>query len=294
MSIPLFLRSTKNNLVYLNELKQYVQPYWLVPQDIGNRGFLAVPANTQRHCVVVPDQNGPFEGSYITADVPSGGLMNVRINEPGANRDLMNRDILLQTIFTPVPGAQNPFVLPETLWLEARQSLLLYFTDLSGLLNSVQPVIHGRKFNLRQARAGLADKFLAKRRLQRKVTTPYFYTTDQPVTLAVGAIAQRANIQVDDAGHFVAYKITCWSQGPFEYRIIDGTSGATLSGAVYIANTQGAGIAAFPYILPEPWFIPKNRILTLEFNNLRVGLTNNIFLTITGRRIYDDQYREIV
>ena len=294
MSIALFLRDKKTGLVYLNELKKYVRPYWLVPQDIGNRGFLAVPANTQRHCIFTPDQNGPFEGTYLTADVPSGGQMSVRINIPGLQRDLMNRAVLLQTIFTPTPGGQNPFIIPETLWLEPTESVITYFTDLSGAANSVRPMIHGRQFALRQARAGLATKFMAKRRLQRKVTMPFWFTTEQAVALAAGAAAIRANMQVSEEGHFVAYKITAWSTGPFEYRILDSESGASLSGAVYMSNTQATGIAAFPYILPEPWFIEKGRLLNLEFNNNNAGGANNIFLTISGRRIYDDRYREIV
>ncbi len=40
--------------------------------------------------------------------------------------------------------------------------------------------------------------------------------------------------------------------------------------------------------------IEKNRQLILEMNNLFGGGANQVFFTLTGRRIYDDQYREIV
>jgi hypothetical protein len=155
-------------------------------------------------------------------------------------------------------------------------------------------VMHGRKFWLRQARAGLANKFIAQRRLQQAVTTPYFFTTDQAVTLAAAAVRTQANISISAEGHFVAYKITCFSDGPFEYRLIDGETGQSLSGGVFISNTQGTGIAANPYILPEPWFVEKNRQLILEMNNLNALGANRVFFTIAGRRIYDDQYRDIV
>jgi hypothetical protein len=295
MSVPLFLRDEKTGLVSLNELKKYVLPWQLVPQNLGNNtGTLAVPGNAVRNIVLEPDQNGPFEGMYLTCDVYGSPLILVRLHDAGYNRDLMNRDVLVQTIMTPIPGAQDPFILPETFWIEQRQSLIMTFTDFSALANSVRPVFHGRKFFLRQARAGLADKFVAKRRQQRKITTPYFYTTDQAVTLAAAAVATRANITISDEGHFVAHKITFWSDGPFEYRLIDGENGQSTSGTVFINSTSGAGTAARPYILPEPWFIEKNRQLILEMNNLFAGGANRVFFTITGRRVYDDQYRDIV
>jgi hypothetical protein len=294
MSLPLFVRDKKSGIVGLNELKKYVTPWQLVPQNLGNfTGILAVPLNTTRNIQLNPDQNGPFEGMFMTADV-AGGLMNVRIHDSGKNKDLMNRDVLVQTIMTPTPGGQNAFVLPETLWVEQRQTILMYFTDLSGAANSVRMVMHGRKFWLRQARAGLANKFIAQRRLQQSVTTPYFYTTDQAVVLAAGAVRIANPITVTAEGHFVAYKITCWSDGPFEYRLIDGETGQSLSGAIFIPNTQGTGTAANPYILPEPWFIEKNRQLSLELNNLNALGANRVFFTLSGRRIYDDQYRDIV
>ncbi len=293
MSIPLFLRRNKTNLVALNELKRYVRPEFMVPQQLGNNtGWLAVAANASVPCVLTPDQNGPFEGMYLTADY-GGGNMLVRITDPANTRDLMNRDVLAQTIFTAAPGGQNVFILPETLWLEQRHSIILNFTDISAAANSVRPVVHGRKFWLRQAREGIADKFLATRRLQRKVTTPYFFTTDQPVVLAAAAVAQRANITIGQEGHFVAYKMTCWSQFPFEFKILDGENGQSLSGSIFVSNTQGTGIAMDPYIFPEPWFIPKNRQLVLEMNNPLMP-QNTVFLTISGRRVYDDEYREIV
>lgn len=293
MSIPLFLRDKRTGIVGLNELKKHVTPWQLVPQNLNNvTGTLAVPANTTRNLALNPDQNGPFEGMYMTAD--TAGLMNVRIHDSGKNKDLMNRDVLVQTIMTPTPGGQNPFILPETLWVEQRQSILMYFTDLSAVANSVRPVVHGRKFWLRQARAGLANKFVAQRRLQQTVTTPYFYTTDAAVTLAAAAAGATANISVSAEGHFVAYKITCISDGPFEYRLKDGETGQSLSGNVFVAAVQASGTAANPYILPEPWFVEKNRQLILEMNNLNAMGQNRVWFTLSGRRIYDDQYRDIV
>jgi len=293
MSIPLFVRNTKTGLVSINELKKYVTPWQLVPQDLNNiTGILVVPAGTTRQLNLIPDQNGPFEGMFLTADV-AGGLMSVVIHDTGFNRDLMNRPVLVQTIMTPTPGGQNVFLLPETLWLEQQHSLLLSFTDLSALANSVRPVLHGRKFWLRQARAGLADKFVAQRRQQRQVTTPYFYTTDAAVNLAAAAVGTRANITVSAEGHFVAHKITCWSTGPFEYQIIDGENGQSLSGSIFVANTQATGTAANPYVLPEPWFIERNRQLVLRMNNLFAGGANQVFFTMSGRRIYTDQYPNI-
>ena len=65
MSIPLFVRNTKTGLVSINELKKYVTPWQLVPQDLNNiTGILVVPAGTTRQLNLIPDQNGPFEGMF--------------------------------------------------------------------------------------------------------------------------------------------------------------------------------------------------------------------------------------
>jgi hypothetical protein len=285
------LKHKKTGIVYLNELKRHVSPYFLVPQDLGNaQGQIAIGINGVNNVVFSPDQNGPFEGFYLTAD--HGGPMLVRINDSGSKKDLMNRDINIDTIMTPVPGGQTPFILPETLWLEQRRALIMTFTDISGVAQVVRPVIHGRKWFLKQAPPGLGSKFIARRQQQQQITTPYFFTTDNPVVLALNAVGTRAAMTVSEEGHFVAHKITCMSNGPFDFIVRDGRTGQSLSGSVVIGNTTGTGIAAFPYILPEPWFVERSTQLIWEFNN-RGANNNNIWLTVTGRRIYDETYREI-
>jgi len=293
MAIPLFLRNKKTGIVYLNELKRHVSPYWLVPQDLGNaRGNLAVLANAPANMVVVPDQNGPFECFYMTAD--HGGHMLVRINDSGFRRDLMNRDVHVDTIMTPIPGGQRPFLLPESLWLEQRHALTFTFTDISGAAQTVRPVLHGRKFFLKSAEPGMAAKFFAQRQLQRKISTPYFYTLDAPLQLAAAAAGTRANMTVSEEGHFVANKLTCVSDGPFEFIIRDGRTGQALSGSIFVGNTAATGISRFPYVFPEPWFIERNSQLVFEFNNNWALGANDIWLTMSGRRVYDETYREIV
>jgi hypothetical protein len=293
MAIPLFLRHKKSGVIYLNELKRHVKPYWLVPQDLGNaQGQIAIGALGVGNVIFVPDQNGPFEGFYFTCD--HGGAMTVRINDTGFKRDLMNRDVHIDTIMSPVPGGQFPFVLPESLWLEQRHALMMTFTDLSNVAQTVRPVIHGRKFFLKEASAGLASKFLAKRQMQQRISTPYFYTTDAAVQLAAAAIGTRAQMTISEEGHFVAYKITCVSTGPFDFIVRDGRTGQSLSGATVVANTTGTGTVFFPYVLPEPMFIERNTQLIWEFNNRFAGGLNNIWLTVSGRRVYDETFREIV
>jgi len=293
MAIPLFLRNKKTGIVYLNELKRHVKPFFLVPQDLGNAtGALALLAGGTNVAILTPDQNGPFEGFYFT--VERNGPATVRINDTGFRRDLMNRDIHVDTIMTPAPGGQRPSILPESLWLEQRHALSLTFTDISGAAQAIRPVLHGRKFFLKQATPGMANKFIARRQLQRRVTTPYWYTTDAAVALAAGAVGTRANMTISEEGHFVVQKITCVSTGPFDFRIVDGRTGTALSGSILMSNMSATGTARFPYVLPEPWFIERNTQLVLEFNNTNALGANNIFMTFSGRRIYDETYREIL
>jgi len=294
MAIPLFLKQKSTGVVYLNELKRFVKPYFMVPQNVGNQlGQVAVGALGTGNMILAPDQNGPFEGFYFTSE--HGGNMLVRINDGGARRDLMNRDVHIDTIMTPVPGGQRPFMLPEGLWIQQRRSLLFTFTDLSGAAQTVRPVLHGRKFFLKQATPGLASKFIARRDMINQVTTPFFYTTDNDVNLPLATTAnQQETITVNDEGHFLATKITCVSQGPFDFIIKDGRTGQSLSGAVRVSNTGCTGISRFPYVFPEPWLIERNSQIIIEFTNRFALGSNNIWMTWTGRRIYDEQYQEIL
>jgi len=293
MAIPLFVKDKASGTIYLNELKRHVIPHFLVPQDLGNNtGALAVPALGVANCVLAPDQFGPFEGFYLTA--MHNGDMTVRINDAAFRRDLMNRDVHIDTIMTPTPGGQNPFILPETLWLEQRHSLVMTFTDLSNAIQAVYPVIHGRRFMLKQAKPGIASRFITRRQLQMRVTTPYFMTTDAAVTLANGAVGTRANMTISQEGHFVAHKVMVVSDGPFNMRVTDGRSGVSLSGTIWPHMFNSVGTSRFPYIFCEPWFIARNSQLVFEFNNLNALGANRIFLTMAGRRVYDETYREIL
>lgn len=294
MALPLFIKQKQTGISFLNELKRFVRPYWLVPQNTDNlQGQIAVLANGTGNFVLSPDQNGPFEGFYFTSE--HGGDMLVRINDGGSRRNLMNRDVHMDTIMTPVPGGQRPFLLPEGLWIQQRRSLAFTFTDISGVAQTVRPVLHGRKFFLKQAKPGLAAKFVARRDMIQAVTTPYFYTTDNAVNLPlVNTTSQPANITISDEGHFVAHKITCVSDGPFDFIIRDGRTGQSLSGAIRISNTSATGTSRFPYVFPEPWFIERSSQIIIEFTNRFAGGANNIFMTWSGRRVYDEQYGGIL
>jgi len=290
MGVPTFLKNEQTRLIYLNPLKKFVKPFWLVPQDVNNTGNLAVGANTAQPMILRNDQQGPFEGFYAT--VQHNGDMLVRINDTGMQRDLMNRDVHVDTIFTPAPGGQSPFIFPESLWMDAGSTLQLTFTDISGVGQSVRPVIHGRKFYLRSAPRGIGTNVLARRERERRVSTPYFYTTDVAVALTAGQTGLQVPLTVSQEGHFEARKITVVSTGAFDFRISENRNGINLAGAIFTSSVSCGGIASFPYIFPESWLIERNTQLTVEFNNVFPGV-NTIFFTISGRRIYDEQYSSI-
>ena len=290
MGVPTFLKNEQTGVVYLNPLKKFVKPFWLTPQDVNNTGNLTVGALASSPMILRNDQQGPFEGFYAT--VQHNGDMLVRIQDTGMQRDLMNRDCHLDTIFAPAPGGQSPFIFPETLWMDAGSTLLLTFTDASGVIQAVRPVIHGRKFYLRSAPRGIGNNVLSRRERERRVSTPYWYTTDQAMALAAGQTGLQIPLTVSQEGHFEARKITCVASGPFNFKISENRNGINMAGNTFVSNVSCTGIASFPYIFPESWLIERNTQLTIEFNNVFPG-PNTIFFTISGRRIYDEQYSSI-
>lgn len=288
MPVPTFLRG-KDGYVRLNEIKRHVRQHWLTPQGTGNRrGNVIVGANADAYLRFVCDQNGPFEGYGLSYDRTSP-LVNVVINCVRANnRALMNRPVLADTIMSPLIGGQNLFLLPETLWFDPMEVYTMVFTDFSGAPNTVRPIIHGRKFNLRQAPPSLAEALVKRKSLRQQISTPYFYTTDAAVALAANVRGQQATITVSEEGHFEWWATTFWATGAFDWRVTDAASGVSFSGSEYVNSTGTIGVSLFPYEMSEPVFIAKNTALTLEFDDYSGGV-NNVFLTLIGRRIYEDR-----
>jgi hypothetical protein len=118
---------------------------------------------------------------------------------------------------------------------------------------------------------------------RRQFVTPFWITTDTPVSLA-GNASGTFSTKIGDDGHFECFDLTCVSTGDFLLSISEVKSGRTLMNG-YITASGAIGTARFPFVFPAQYMVPAGQILRFNVTDLS-GTTNNIYLTIGGRKIY--------
>jgi hypothetical protein len=115
--------------------KQYVSPYWLVPEQNVN-----LLANATGNFFLKVGDDGHFEGFTITA--VSTGNFGWELSEPKTQQTIMNGQV---TQTNGVGTALFPTLLPTPYLVPAGYRLRLTITDLSGAPNQVFFTIAGRK-----------------------------------------------------------------------------------------------------------------------------------------------------
>lgn len=292
MALKLFKKKADGRLE-INPLKHATFPYYLCT-DAPNT-VVVVPAggNTSAPTPMTVTQEGPFEGFYLTGQYNNAVM--IRIQDQAAKRMLMNREIHWDTIVGGTGGAAGdgdlgirPFILPQTMFLHQRRSLIVDFRDLAAAGANVRFAIGGRRFYPTAAASNDLQKFIKQKVDRYGVATPYFLTTDAQVNIA-GPGTTTWRMSVGAEAHFVGYKlsyVTTLAADPTFYltdaetgRVI--MNGNTVAGIMQAAD--GIGTAQFPYIFPEPWFIERNGAINLTLTAAGAGI---FYFTIAGIRIY--------
>ena len=262
--------------------------------------FVTNPPNT---AVVVPsDQTsapliisvsgeGPAEIDTLAVQRTGTALVMMRIMDGNTPRAIMNGPVHLDNIFG---SGRQPFVLPESLYIDEEQKLLITFTDQSGAQNTIRPALHASRYLKEIYDPNL---IITRRRLRRRqyLSVPYFYTTNiAPVAIGAGLSVQ-ATIDIGTDHHFDLWKISAVSTGRFSLQITDATTGEPLiegfDGTAFpISSGLFIGDANFPWNLAEPRQYKKGTRLLLDFTDLSAA-PNSVFLTLSGRMIADRMWR---
>lgn len=236
--------------------------------------------------------HGPFEIFEIAVQATS---LDFTLEFFYRRRNLQNYPIHARSVLGgEIPQATNigygSSLLVETLWLEPQETLGVKFTDLSGSSNTIRFVAHGRLYLRDEIDAispGLKEYISGKQR-GNNVTQPFWYAAADPTTGAVPwAIASQATenqtLHIGEDGSFELRKITGISTGDYTIQFTH-PSGRQLSNQP-IHNEVTVGRAPFPFFFREPLFLKRGTNLQIQITDLSVA-TNNVYLTLAGRRIY--------
>lgn len=272
----------KQGVYRINNLPFYVKPYYLVPKNAALNAanpeqitMLANGASGQIPVFFVDE--GAFEGAYLSAQYADERML-VTILDDVRKRPITGRPCYLPTIFG---NGLRPAVLPESIFLDKRESLIMNFTDLSGDVNNIRPVIHGQRIYTDKARDKQLDSYVERRLVRARYIMPYFCPLDTNPAIA-GNASQDVYFTQDGTSHFEVKKLTYCSTGAFKFKIKD-EAGEELTND-WVHATAGLGTAQYPFITYGPWMIRSGGIVTFTIEDLS-GQTNTVYLTLIGRQL---------
>ena len=287
----------KDGSYRINDVKQFVKPFFLTPDAPQQTMALAAVVGAQAYNPITVTQEGPFQGYSLIAEsdqftAAGDHGCTVMITDSGSRKRLTNRPCHMNTVFG---TSQFPLVLPERLFMHENRSLTIRFQNLFAVANDIRPVISGRRIYGTSAASGVVDEMIADLAERSQTTTPYFLTTTEDVTnLTVAAGATSYFFQTDADGYMEVFKITavCYDRtlgvltGTFDFILRDAETRREMESGP-LSNLLACGDALQPFILPESWLIrPKQRVELVVTNTNPTGNPIDVYFTLVGRKIY--------
>jgi hypothetical protein len=300
--IRTFIRD-KAGRVLLNPAKQFVRPFEL-SVDLPNQIITLAPGERRGPFPLTAQYDGPIEVFYVkavvydSADSPITDY-NIRwlLEHPGKRVQFMPRAIKMMPC---VGDGGRPYVLPETIFIPAVQSLnVTLFND--DLVNSrkVELVLGGVKYYPNSAPQEVRSE-LFQYVDRRDRTYTYWQPTEAANIVPASPLAGSADFlsffTVPDDADLEIFKLTAQSTGPFRCKINDaqndrGVTGAKIHSSLLFGGHQASallGIGGSGGILPARWastFIVQRSVkMQITLDNL-VPVTNEIEVVFGGRKI---------
>lgn len=230
-----------------------------------------------------------FMGTHGAAVNPAvAARMSVQITDVAYRRRLMNRDILVNHVF----GTNlTPLFLRESTLLESQQTMLFDFLNNSVAgPTSFQFALEKRKFqSVALTRQDVTDYIKVMRR-RKMFLTPFWLTTDAPVTVNPGAVVDAFFTVTNDIyavlfANIASMIIPAGSGGDvtegFAVEFFDAKTERPLQNQP-IARSCCSGTAGLPYILPTGWIVEPNTKIHVKFTSLVTVNPIEIFFTFAG------------
>ena len=305
--IPALIWSKELGKVVVNPLKKWVRPYTLVTDPAS---IVIAPGGISEPIPMVIDGKGHFEifDAFYSSSSASGftvTLFDADSFGPSARPILMNREIHVSAIASgggvtlPISGAFSagtsgagrPYRWAETFWMDVSKEkkgamVVAIFRNLDTVnSNTVRFSLHGRRWYYVQAEYAVACRMEEIFR-GRPRTVPFFWTTDEIVSLAASQGETDFQIRMGDDGWSELHKLSAVSTGLFNVSLEEQDSGQALM-LQAIESDLVFGTGELPFILAESSLYEPNMRLTAELTETS-GSPNTIWLTLAGRKIFSD------
>lgn len=305
--IPTFRTNAKGQ-VWVEPAKDYIQPFEL-GTDRPNQIITIPPGATVGPFPFTARYDGPIEVFFIKAvvyavaspfDTPVTDYdIDWLLEHAGKRKQFMNRFAPL--IATAGDGGR-PYVLPETIFIPAVQSLQVTFRN-NDLVNTrkVELVLGSIKFYPNAAPQKIRDDVWGYVE-RRERTYAYWQVLDsESVSLPAGPGAASVDVPglmtVPDDTDLEVFKLTSRSTGAYRCQIRDGQTNrgltsdkihASLLFGGHIVTALGGGLGGSGGVYPARWatsFLVRRSIqLQLLFDNL-TALTNVVKPVLGGRKM---------
>jgi hypothetical protein len=307
-AIPTWIKDPESGIIVVNELKKYVKPFWLTTEglepseDFGSEIVLAANEVTDFFPMTV-DGKGHFEifDAFYFSQQPEG--FTVELFDPGNLGNerpiLMNREVHVATIASgggvtlPLTGSLppssspgRPFRWPQSFFMDVSKggaTIMARFRNLSSEENTIRFVLSGRRWYQMQAPWKIANRMEEILREGAR-TFPYFFTTDQFVTLAASdSTPQPFAIRFGDDAYVEWSKAMAVSTDDFSVRFYETATKKRLMESPVI-NSLAFGNGEFPMLLWEEALFEPNFQLSCELSH-ESDEDNNIWITLGCRKI---------
>lgn len=267
-------------VVEVEPRKRHERPYFMT----GNQPdpVLTIAANGSGQVLMQNNVDGPIEITRLAMQSTDVFLANMQIEDGTTIRALMNNPIHSSTIFG---NGQQPYILPEALYIHEGHNLTFRATDLSGAQNAMRLNFLGAQYT----KVIYDPKMLEIRkrfRSKEKRSMPYWYTTDQGVVTLAGNANGQFPIEISDDAHFLLQQISGTSTGTYSLDIFDSVQGESIfdapSNTSYrLPNQLVVGTANFPFKFEQGILMEAGTKLILDILDTS-GVSNDIYVTLGG------------
>lgn len=225
------------------EIDRYLKEGDVANQSPISHDSVTIPANGSGiAAILIPSQ---YDFMWFTLQGRSTGAYLLTIKDAGTNREFSNKPLHNNTI---IGNGNLPYILPQPYLVKRRGSIIFNISDLSGVSNVVQITLGGISY--------YDESIIKKKEPALKGLMPYFYTTDDLLTVGTAETLARFSVAKDHDFliNKVSYKDTNSSTTLF-YKL-SSTSGRAMNNDIYIDMASTIGNSQYPYIFqyPTPFF----------------------------------------
>ena len=292
--LPTFKKMGNNWVV--DPLNRYVKGGLLVPTAANTPIVIAAGGRSPAIMIEAPQDAAAevlyLQGSHAEA-VPADTQqrMTVEIYDQSFRRLCQNRAVLVDHVFG---TGQTPFYLKESVFLQPQQGLQFsFFNPAAAGETNFRFAASARKVQQAEFSRGYMDQFVADNWDRKTLLQPFWFTTNEAVTIPAGgnATAFLTNTQDKFCAFFyaMARAITTGVAGDTQERVsfqfFDPKTERPMQNTPVTLNC-GTGNANFPYILPSPILMEPNVQMRVQMTNLITDQPTEVFLTFHGVACY--------